>query len=299
MARIISASRRTDIPAFYGDWFMKRLEEGFAGYINPFGGQKYIVSLRPDDVTCFVFWSKNFRPFIEKLEDMERMGYRFYFNFTITGLPRVFEPRVISKDAAIDTLKELSTIWSPEHINWRYDPIIISEITDYDFHIENFKDIASRLEGYVRRCYFSYAVWYGKVRRRFEKLEEDCGISVFDPDKRLKIKLADELARIADCYGIDLFTCCGDYLVSSRIRKAHCIDGEIIKELFYREGGFVYRIKPTRDGCGCAESTDIGAYDTCPHGCIYCYANANKSLALTRFKYHDSEAAFLGTMRGS
>jgi hypothetical protein len=134
MKQIISVSRRTDIPAFYGDWFMNRLNDGFAGVVNPFGGQRYIVSLKPQDVVCFVFWSKNFAPFLEDLKAIDRMGYKFYFNYTVTGLPTVFESNV-DKQTAIETLKQLSQMYSPRHINWRFDPIIISSISEFPTEI--------------------------------------------------------------------------------------------------------------------------------------------------------------------
>jgi len=293
MKKIISVSRRTDIPAFYGDWFMNRLKEGFAGYINPFGGQKYIVSLKPEDVICLVFWSKNYEPFIEKLKIIEDMGYKFYFNYTITGLPNIFECNLVKKEIAIDALKKMSCMYSPKHINWRYDPIIISDTTDYDFHIENFENIASTLEGYLERCYFSYATQYGKVKRNFDKFQRENGVEIIDPGNNLRIKLANELAEIADRYGIKMLTCCGDFLLGSKIGKAHCIDGKIIEELFYKNVS-KYSKKPTRKECGCTDSTDIGTYNTCSHGCIYCYANVNKKVAYRRFEKHDNNAAFLG-----
>jgi len=293
MKKIISVSRRTDIPAFYADWFMNRLKEGFAGYVNPFGGQKYIVPLKPEDVICFVFWSKNYKPFIEKLKTIENMGYKFYFNYTITGLPNIFECNLVKNGIAIKALKDLSNTYSPKHINWRYDPIIISDITDYDFHIKNFENLASELEGYVERCYFSYAIQYGKVQRNFEKFQTEKSIKIVDPDTNFRIKLANELADIADRHGIKMLTCCGDNLLSQKIGKAHCVDGKIIEELFYKNG-FKHGEKPTRKECGCTDSADIGTYDTCPHGCIYCYANMNKKMAETRFQSHEKNAAFLG-----
>lgn len=291
--KIISVSRRTDIPAFYGDWFMNRLKEGFAGYVNPFGGQKYILSLKPEDVTCFVFWSKNYTPFLDNLKIIENMGHKFYFNYTITGLPNIFECNLVNKEIAIDSLKKLSGLYTPKHINWRYDPIIISDITDYDFHIKNFENIAQELEGYVERCYFSYAIQYGKVKRNFEKFEHENCLKIIDPDRDLRIKLANNLADIAAGYGIKMLTCCGDYLLSHKISKAHCVDGQIIEELFYKNG-FEFGEKPTRKECGCTDSADIGTYDTCPHGCIYCYANINKKIAYDRYEHHEKDAAFLG-----
>jgi len=116
MKRIISVSRRTDIPAFYGDWFMSRVKKGFAGVVNPYGGKKYIVSLKPEDVSCFVFWSKNFMPFLENLKILDELGYKFYFNYTVTGLPEVFETN-LDKQSAIESLKYLAKTYSPAHIN--------------------------------------------------------------------------------------------------------------------------------------------------------------------------------------
>ncbi len=293
MSKIISISRRSDIPAFYGDWFINRLKEGFVGYINPFGGQKYILTLNPENVTCFVFWSKNFTPFLDNLKIIEDMGFKFYFNYTITGLPNIFECNLVKKETTIDSLKKLSTLYTPKHINWRYDPIIISDITDYNFHIKNFRNIAKELEGYVERCYFSYAMQYGKVKRNFEKFESENCLKIIDPDKDLRIKLANNLADIASEHGIKMLTCCDDFLLSQKISKAHCVDGKIIEELFYKNE-FKFGKKPTRKDCGCTDSADIGTYDTCPHGCIYCYANMNKKVADYRYEHHDKDASFLG-----
>ena len=292
MKRIISVSRRTDIPAFYGDWFMGRLKDGFAGVVHPFGGQKYIVSLKPEDVVCFVFWSKNFGPFLENLKIIDSLGYKFYFNYTVTGLPGVFESNV-EKDAAIEALKQLSRMYSPRHINWRFDPIIISSVCDRDYHIKAFEGLASRFEGVVERCYFSFVIKYGKVVRNFEKLAKQTGVRVIDKRNNFKIELANELVSIAERFGIQMFSCCGDYLVGEKIKKAHCVDGAIIEELFFPEG-LSYTNKPTRQECGCTESTDIGTYDTCPHGCVYCYANVNKKKAFEAAGKLEPGSAFLG-----
>jgi len=292
MKRIISVSRRTDVPAFYGDWFMGRLKEGFVGVLNPYGGQKYIVSLRPEDVSAIVFWSKNFGPFMKNLEAIERMGYRFYFNCTVTALPDVFEERV-DKRSAIEALKRLSRMYSAKHINWRFDPVIISSICDRAYYVRRFERLACELAGDVERCFFSFVTEYGKVKRNFDELERTAGVRVIRATDEFKIELANELAEIAASYGIRLFSCCGDYLVGGRVGKAHCIDGAVIEELFYPKV-FSYSLKPTRQQCGCTESTDIGAYDTCPHGCVYCYANAETLKVRRAYKRHEVESAFLG-----
>ncbi|MHC4619522.1 MAG: DUF1848 domain-containing protein [Planctomycetota bacterium] len=292
MKRIISASRRTDIPAFYGDWFMTRIRESFAGVVNPFGGKRYLVPLKPEDVVCFVFWSKDFTPFLGNLKILDSLGYKFYFNYTVTGLPAIFESNV-NKQSAIDSLKELSRTYSPTHINWRFDPIIISTVTDRDFWLRAFREITAELEGCVERCYFSFVVNYGKVIRNFTEFENVHNLKIYDPDNNLKIELANELADIAAGHGIRMYSCCGDYLLGDKIKKARCIDGRIIDQLFSPDG-FTYSEKPTRNECGCTESSDIGTYDTCPHGCIYCYANMNKPKARAAFQNHDPASTFLG-----
>lgn len=295
MKRIISISRRTDIPAFYGDWFMGRIQAGFAGVVNPFGGQRYRVSLAPDDVACLVFWSKDFTPFLAHLETLDRLGYRFYFNYTVTALPTVFESHV-DRAEALETLKRLSQRYSPAHINWRFDPIILSSISDEAFYLRAFSEMTRDLEGVVERCYFSFVTRYGKVLRHFQNLEQTTGVQVIEPSQAAKIDLANRLAVIAAEHGITMHSCCGDYLVGERVRKAHCIDGALIERLFCPEG-FACKDNGTRPECGCTESSDIGTYNTCPHGCIYCYANANKVSAQKAFEQHDVHSAFLGFTR--
>ncbi|MEN6575524.1 MAG: DUF1848 domain-containing protein [Phycisphaerales bacterium] len=292
MKRIISVSRRTDVPAFYGQWFMGRVREGFAGVAHPFGGKRYVVSLRPEDVTCFVFWSKNVTTFVGHLDTLDRLGYRFYFNYTVTGVPSIFESG-IDKAAALQTLKQLSRRYSPRHINWRFDPIVLSSICDEDFYLSEFERLARELEGLVERCYFSFVMPYRKVDRNFRELEQTTGIRVVQESEERRIKLAGRLASIAESHGIRMYSCCGEYLVGDRIQTAHCIDGALIEQVFYPQG-LTWTEKPTRPGCGCTESIDIGTYDTCPHGCTYCYANANKAVAKRAFESHDPASAFLG-----
>jgi hypothetical protein len=293
MPKILSVSRRTDIPAFYSAWFLRRLEAGFAGLVNPYNERRYLVSLEPQEVTCFVFWSKNYLPFLDALTEVDRREYPCYFNFTITGLPRVFEPNLVDTEVSVDTLKQLSHRYSPRHIDWRYDPVILSNVTDRDFHLANFEKLASALEGSVERCYFSFVMLYSKVQRSFARLEGQQGIEVTDPDLSFRQDLAQELAEIANHHGIRLYSCCGDSLLSPYIYKAHCVDGALIEDLFHPPG-FTWLEKPTRTECGCTQSIDIGAYDTCPHGCAYCYANANPKVAQAAYRYHEPGTAFLG-----
>ncbi len=293
MSRIISVSRRTDVPAFYKDWFVRRLKSGLAGWENPFSGQKYFVSLKPKDVVAFVFWSKNYRPFLEVLPFLRKNGYNCLFHYTITGLPRQFETNLVQTEEAVDSFRQISRFYSKDHIVWRYDPIVVSDLTDKDFHLDRFAYLAKHLSGYTRRCYISFPVFYGKVKRNCQAFTSQQGIEFYDLPVEERIDLAEDLAEIAENYGIQVFSCCGDYLIGDRIKKGHCIDGDLISRLFYncRWRG---RLQPTRKECGCTKSTDIGRYDTCPHGCIYCYANVNKEKARRMYDRHDPESPFLG-----
>lgn len=296
--KIISASRRTDIPAFYGNWFMNRLAGGYAGYVNPFNSKKYIVSLKKDDISSIVLWSKNFSPFINNALLLKDEGYSLFFNYTITGLPRIFEPGAPDENESLESIKYLSSIFSPDHINWRYDPILISDITGIDYHVNKFEALCKSLYCYIKKCYISFPTTYGKVEKSFKCFADKTGISLIALDIQDKITLAKRLSAIAENYGITIFSCCGDYLTGERINKGHCIDGEIISSICGKDLSTL-KIRPTRKECGCTESTDIGIYDSCSHGCIYCYANNNTIKASSFYKKYQSdplysESAFLG-----
>lgn len=291
--QLISISRRTDIPAFYGDWFMRRVAEGFAGWENPFGGRRQLESLRRADVRCLAFWSKNFRSFLPHLRTLRELGYPCFFNYTITGLPSEFETHTVPVEDAVDSLRDLARSFSPEHVNWRYDPIVLSNRTPPAYHLARFAGLAATLQGYVTRCIVSFVWRYRKVERNFAALERAQEFRIFDPDVAARRRLAEQLAAIAAAHGIALYSCCGDDLLSDRIRKAHCLDGKTISRLYYN-GAWRPAPRPTRPECGCAENVDIGRYDTCPHGCVYCYANANKARAATCHGAHDPDSAFLG-----
>ena len=299
--KIISASRRTDIPAFYGDWLMNRIAEGFAGYINPFNGKKYIVSLKKDNVASIVLWSKNFTPFIDNAVLLKDEGYPLFFNYTITGLPGIFEPGAPSENESIESMKYLSEQFSPESINWRYDPVLVSDITGFDYHLEKFETLCRSLSRHIKRCYISFPTAYGKVERSFKNFTDKTGITLRSPDIPYRIELAEKLAVIAENYGITIYSCCGDYLASGKISKGRCIDGGILSSISGKDHSR-FKARPSRKECGCTESTDIGIYDSCPHGCIYCYANSNASKASAFYKRYKSDkgysrSAFLGSSK--
>lgn len=268
--RIVSVSRCTDVPSFYPQWFKKRLQAGYAGWENPFGSQKYLVSLKPEDVLAFVFWSKDYRPFFQVLPELQKKRYNCLFHYTITGLPQVFETNLGKTEENIECFKELSFLFSPEQVFWRYDSVLISDLTERKYHLSRFSYLASCLAGYTRRCYISFPVFYQKIKSNCIALEENKGIRVLDPKIEEKIELARSLAGLANKHGIELYSCCGEYLISKNIKKGSCIDGSLLSRLFSISGVRLKK-RPTRKECGCTESTDIGKYNTCLHRCILNY----------------------------
>ena len=251
---------------------MSRIEAGFAEIPNPFNRRKYTVPLERKDVAGFVFWSKNFRPFMKNLSRLEKLGYRnFCFNFTITGLPREFEPAIPPIEKTTADLKELSSRYGEQAVFWRFDPIILSDITDKSYYINRFRELADIITPHVERCIFSFAYFYKKVKLRLRKLETEKGIRFVDTSVERKRDLAERLAELASDYKLSFEACCCEYLEGTpEVVSSRCVDGALMEKLC--GGKFHFPPRPSRKGCGCAESSDIGEYGTCKGGCIYCYA---------------------------
>ena len=290
--KLVSASRRTDIPAFYGEWFMNRVKAGFVLTENPFNGKLYAVSLRPKDVAGFVFWSKNYEPFLPFLPALKDMGYGFYFHYTITGLPSLFEPSVPPAERTLRSFATLADQTSSEHVFWRYDPIVLSDVTNQTYHFRRFQTLARALEGKTRRCYVSFPTLYAKVKRRFDALLQREKIRVTDPALEAKTELIGRLAEIAATSGITLYSCCAENLVGGNVHKAHCVDADTMGRL-YPDKRTEARKNPSRKECGCSDSKDIGAYNSCPHGCLYCYANVRPEFAANALRTHDPSQELL------
>jgi hypothetical protein len=274
---------------------MNRLSEGFAAWRNPFGGQCHLVSLRRPDVVCLAFWSKNFRPFLPALAEIRRLGYPCFFNYTINALPPALEGNVVPADDAVDSLAELADRFSPEQITWRYDPIVLSGVTPPAYHEARFAELAARLHGRAGRVYISFVARYARVERNFAEFERLHGLRIEDPPLPERQRLARRLAALADTHGMPLHVCCNDALVGGPVYKGRCLDGGIMARL--AGGAWRGKARPTRPGCGCVASVDIGCYDSCPHGCVYCYANVNKRRAAAVHAAHDPASVILGCSR--
>ncbi len=277
---ILSVSRRTDIPAFYSDWFFNRLKEGFVLVRNPMNiHQVSKIMLSPEVIDCIVFWSKNPKPMLTKLDELK--DYMYYFQFTINPYDKGLELGVPRKEGIISTFKELSEKIGPKRVIWRYDPILLTENMGVDYHVRYFEEIAKRLEGYTVTCVISFVDLYLKTRRNLKDT------TAREPSQNEMVEIARELCAIAKKYGVTIQTCAEEIALESvGIKHGKCIDSAMIEDLL--DAKLVVDKDPNqRKECGCVQSIDIGEYNTCAHGCKYCYANFKNTLVVKNRIAHD------------
>jgi hypothetical protein len=288
---VLSASRRTDIPAFYLDWFMNRLAQGVFEVENPYNHKRRQVPASPRDVHSIVFWSKNYGPFLRQQigERLTRQGYRFFFNFTINASPLCLEPHVPPLAERLQQLEELVKRFGPRALLWRFDPICFfrrrpqSATADNLGRLTTIAAVAARLD--VRECITSFADLYPKVQRRAAR----SGILFEDPPPAAKAAVLKRMAADLKPFGIRLSACCEKEIVARMratdgVRNAACIPGQRLSNLFgdhlCLRGDRGQRVKA---GCGCNLAIDIGSYQQqpCYHNCLFCYARP-KAPAKTR-----------------
>lgn len=285
---IISCSRRTDIPAFYSDWLINRLLDGYVLVRNPMNPhQVRNVSLAPPDVDCIVFWTKDPSPMLNRLHLLK--DYSYYFQFTITPYGKDIEPNLPSKTEIIDTFLKLSEKIGKKRMIWRYDPILLSAGINVDYHMEHFHNMASQLTEHTEKCIISFIDMYSHNKRRMADL------TVRPPDEAEMNKLAFQLARIAETFNMKAATCAEEIdLADSGIEHGKCVDDRLISELTGKNLK-IAKDKYQRKFCGCVASIDIGEYNTCRHGCRYCYANVNqKKIEKSSFLHHSHSAFMIG-----
>jgi len=280
---VISASRRTDIPAFYMKWFMKQIKNGHFEVVNPYNRHVSIVPATPDKVHTILFWSKNFGPFIKSRfgEKLRKMGYNVYFNFTINSKEPLLEPNVPALEERICQLEYLCRNFGAGSISWRFDPICFYKTNDGKIHnnLHDFNYISSKASGYgIKRCITSFMDDYHKIRKRIAKIP---GFAFIDPPIEAKSKIVLKMKDELSDKNISLHTCCEKELLSilpenSGITKSSCIPNDLLMKLF---GGSLSLNKDSgqriKNGCGCKVSADIGSYSLhpCYHNCLFCYAN--------------------------
>ncbi len=281
---IISASRRTDIPCYYSDWFINRLKEGFVLTRNPMNhSQVSRISLSPDVVDCIVFWTKDAKNIIPHLKIIDNMGYKYYFQFTLTPYDCTIEKNMRDKKDIVNTIIELSNLIGKERVLWRYDPIILSNRLSADYHLEQFLQLSERLHSYTESVTISFVDYYKKLKTdtvRDITEEEITDLSVF-------------IGQTAKNYELDVKACCERMdLTNYGIGKASCIDKGIIERVCGHKLD-VKQDKNQRQNCGCIESIDIGTYNTCANGCVYCYANYSEKSVTSNMKLHNPNSEML------
>lgn len=268
---------------------MNRIRAGYCTVANPYNSSQWsCVLLRPDDVDVIVFWTRNPRPLFPFLGELDALGYPYFFHFTVLDNPRLLDPNTPPLSSAVATFRELSCRLGPARVIWRYDPIILSNVTDTPFHVNAFQRIASQLEGYTSRVVVSLLTEYRHVSQKMRKLEKN-GLKLLQGDgldDQSTILLC-SIAEIAKASGMEISCCAMESSYNQfGLRPGKCIDDEYIWDTFG------VRVSSRKDPgqraeCRCVESRDIGAYDTCVYGCTYCYAVRSFSLAKRNHVSHD------------
>lgn len=283
---IISASRRTDIPAFYSDWFLNRIKEGFVLVRNPMNFRQVSqVNLSPDVVDCIVFWTKNPQPMINRLSQLA--GYNYYFQFTLTPYDNTIETNVPDKKCLIKTFQELSARIGRDKVIWRYDPILLTNKFDVKHHVKWFEFLANELNGHTKKCVVSFIDMYKKTERNLK------GIDLVPMSEELMKEVAHHLSLISKRYNLQLEACCEDIdLTQYGIEPGKCIDDELISKIIGKKLD-IKKDPNQRLNCGCVQSIDIGAYNTCQHRCLYCYANFNNALVDKNVRLHSTKSPLL------
>lgn len=281
---IIHTGMRTDIPAFYSQWFFKRLEAGYVLVRNPFDPSAVTrYTLSPDVVDLIGFCTKNPAPMLPRLDEVKAYGQLWFV--TITPYGRDIEPNVPPKEQVMDSFWQLSEALGSHRVAWRYDPILLDETYSIQRHLQDFETMAARLMGATDTCIISFIDLYEKVKRNFPE--------VGPVEKPNRILLGREMAAIASCYGMTLKTCGeGDELAPYGVDCSGCMTIPVYEKAL-GERLIVPKSKPQRKECACWLGGDIGAYHTCGHLCRYCYANDDAALVAHNRVRHDPESPFL------
>lgn len=284
---ILSVSRRTDIPAFYAEWFMERLRQKYVLVRNPFNIHSISrIPLTPDNVDAIVFWTKNSKPIHKYLDEIDELGYKYYFQYTITPYKNDLEEKVQDKKEIVETFKKLSEKIGSEKVILRYDPVILSDNYTIDFHKKAFARLCDLLAPYTKKIIFSFLDDYKKISKNIKQL------NIKEISAEEMCIMAEYFADTAKNYNLKIESCAEQIdLGRFGINHGKCIDDELIEKITG------YKISAGKDNqrnaCGCIKCIDIGEYNTCMHKCLYCYANINKEAAFKNYKLHDKKSPLL------
>lgn len=281
---ILNTGSRTDIPAFYSDWFYNRIQEGYCLVRNPYYPEqvtKYVLS--PQVIDAIVFCTKNPQPMLDRLSLLSQ--YCTFWLVTITPYEQDIEPCVPRWSKVIDNFRYLSRQVGVDRMSWRYDPIFISQKYSVSYHIERFEQMAEDLQGYTRQCVVSFIDLYEKTKRNFPQAR-----SVTAAQQE---QLIEAFSKIAAAKGMQIHLCCEDRALT---RANVDVDGCLSQTVLERAIGSALHVpkkKMARDACSCLLGADIGMYNTCGHGCLYCYANYDNESVRVNRKLHDSASPLL------
>ncbi|ROL56794.1 DUF1848 domain-containing protein [Bacteroidetes/Chlorobi group bacterium Naka2016] len=275
---IISVSRRTDIPAFYSNWFLNVLKQEYVLVENPFNHKINRVSLSPEDVLGFVFWSRYPIGLVNILDFIDsKYGHNHYINFTINDYPFELEPNKPKLEKVLKIVDLLFDRYGDNYIHWRFDPIVISDLTPKEYIIDKFGALCATLSGRTKVCITSFVDLYSKVEKRIKK-EGEFSLQMFSFDEQME--LINQLRSIANEFNIELRLCCESELSKAlKIETATCVNPHNFKN-YTRD---TIKLAPTRKGCTCYKSIDIGFYNSCLFRCVYCYSNASFDTSLKNY----------------
>ena len=287
---IISASRATDIPAFYGDWFIDRMKKGYVIKQNPFNGKKYKISF--DKTQLIVFWTKDPKPFLKQADVLNEYCPNYYFQYTLNDYDKNIEVNLPHLNKRIETFIQLSEIIGKEKVIWRFDPLILTDKTGINELINKIETTADKIYEHTNKLVFSFIDIepYKKVKNKIKK----SGMNICEFNIEKKEEFAGKLEKLNQKYNFELAACSEDIDLSRfGIHKNKCIDDNLIKSLFPENELLMnflnqkkLKDKGQRKNCGCIISKDIGQYNTCTHSCVYCYAVSSKETALKNYKKH-------------
>ena len=305
---IISASRSTDIPAFYSDWLIQRIKEGYVKWKNPFNGVSLYVSF--EKARLFIFWTKNPKPLFNHLDFLDDKGYNYYFQFTLNDyVAEKLEPNVPDVQSRVETFVRLSERLGKEKVIWRFDPLILTDKTGVDELLRKVENIGNQLKDYTQKLVFSFADIH--IYRKVQNNLRNHSIPYQEFNERTMHELALGLQHLNENWHFELATCAEQIpLEKYQIVHNQCIDDDLIIKLFsndkilmdflkvkispadmFNANPSIIKTKKNKDRgqrpfCGCIISKDIGKYNTCPHLCEYCYANSSKEIALRNWQLH-------------
>ena len=283
---IIQTGMRTDIPAFYSEWLINRMKEGYVLVRNPYNqSQVTKYRLSPDFVDLIAFCTKNPAPMLQYMDELKPYGQ--YWFVTITPYGKEIEPNVPDKEKVMEDFKKLSELVGVDSVGWRYDPILVDKEHTTDWHIEQFNTMAANLSGYTKTCVISFIDLYKKVQRNFPEAR------VVSRNDRIKIGKA--FIQTAKKYGMTIRSCAeGTWLEKYGADCSGCMTVKTFETALHEKLNIPKRkINQRNEQCACFLGVDIGAYDSCGHFCKYCYANTNQYRVKENMRKHDPKSPFL------